>query len=342
MAPRLKPLKDEKEISQVPVTEPVLVEIALPPSGLEQEPPADGQQQQKPIVREPEQQDDGGAAKLQRDLETMKAADKIRQDEVTRERKRADDAIKQVQERDRQLADERAHREQAVTDNITSALSGAQAEQASAEQEYVAAAQNQDYAAMAKAQSKISRAAAKVLNYEAAAAELDDRRKAAEIDSQRRPQPQAPQPVDVVTAINTNPGLMQTERDWLLKHQEVLVDRKKGILMEAAYIRAVDAGHSRGTDEYFKFLDRELGFSKPPPKTEERTDDEEESTIMAAPVSRDNVSPSNGQSQQSNRVVLTPEQRDFAKSMGVSELDYARNVLKLRADKKSNPDRYRA
>ena len=341
MAPRLKPLKDEKDIAAVPVTEPVLVEIALPPTGQEPEPQGDGEQPQK-TVREPEQPDDGGAAKLQRDLETMKAADKLRQDEVTRERKRADDAIKQVQERDRQLVDERAHREQAVTDNITSALSGAQAEQASAEQEYVAAAQNQDYAAMAKAQSKISRAAAKVLNYEAAAAELDDRRKVAESEAQRRPAPQQQQPVDVVSAINNNPGIVQTEKDWLLKHQEVLVDRQRGIELEAAYIKSQRKGLHRGTDAYFKFLDQELGYSEQPSKTEERTDDEEESTIMAAPVSRDNVSPSNGQSQQSNRVVLTPEQRDFAKSMGISEIDYAKNVLKLRADKKSNPDRYRA
>lgn len=339
MAPRLKPLKDEKEISAVPVTEPVLVEIALPPTGTEPEPAGDGEQRQPP-VREPEQPDDGGAAKLQRDLEAMKAADKARQDEVTRERKRADDAIKQVRERDQQLADERAHREQAVTDNITSALSGAQAEQASAEQEYVAAAQNQDYAAMAKAQSKISRAAAKVLNYEAAAAELDDRRKSAESEAQRRPQQQA-QPVDVVTAINTNPGLVQPEKDWLLKHQEVLVDRQRGVELEAAYIKSQRKGLHRGTDAYFKFLDQELGYSEAP-KAEERTDDEEESTIMAAPVSRDNVSPSNGQAQSASRVVLTPEMREFARSMGIKEEDYAKNVLKLKADKKANPDRYRA
>ena len=339
MAPRLKALKEEKDISAVPLTEPVLVEISLPPTGTEPEPQGDGQQQ--PVVKEPEQQDDGGAAKLQKDLETMKAADKLRQEEVTRERKRADDAIKAAQESARQLADERAHREQAVTDNITSALSGAQAEQASSEQEYVAAAQNQDYAAMAKAQSKISRAAAKVLNYEAAAAELDDRRKAAESEAQRRPAQQQQQPVDVVSAINNNPGIVQTEKDWLLKHQEVLVDRQRGIELEAAYIKSQRKGLHRGTDAYFKFLDQELGYAEAP-KTEERTDDEEESTIMAAPVSRDNVSPSNGQSQSASRVVLTPEMREFARSMGIKEEDYAKNVLKLKADKKANPDRYRA
>lgn len=337
MAPRLKPLKDEKEIGAVPLTEPVLVEIALPPTGTEPEPQGDGKE---PVVEKVETQDDGGAAKLQRDLEAMKAADKASRDEVARERKRADDAIKAAQESARQLADERAHREQAVTDNITSALSGAQAEQASAEQEYVAAAQNQDYAAMAKAQSKISRAAAKVLNYEAAAAELDDRRKTAEAEAQRRPQQQAPQQVDVVSAINNNPGIVQTEKDWLLKHQEVLVDRQRGIELEAAYIKSQRKGLHRGTDAYFQFLDQELGYTQAP-KTEERTDDEEESTIMAAPVSRDNVSPSNGQSQSSNRVVLTPEQREFAKSMGISEISYAQNVLKLRSEKKSNPDKYR-
>ncbi len=133
---------------------------------------------------------------------------------------------------------------------------------------------------------------------------------------------------------------MQTERDWLLKHQEVLVDRQRGVELEAAYIRATRAGHHRGTDAYFQFLDHELGYQKPAPEREPETE-EEESTIMAAPVSRDNVSPSNGQAQQSNRVVLTPEQREFAKSMGISELSYAQNVLKLRQEKKNNPDKFR-
>ncbi len=272
----------------------------------------------------------------------MKAADKLRQEEVTRERKRADDAVRQVQERDRQLADERAHREQAVTDNITSALSGAQAEQEAAEGDYATAFQAQDPAAMAKAQGKIARAAAKVLNYEAAAAELDDRRKQSDAQAElRRQQPQQQhQPVDVVTAINTNPGLLQQEREWLIKHQEVLVDRQRGVELEAAYIRATSAGHHRGTEKYFQFLDRELGYSEGQ-KAEERTDDEEESTIMAAPVSRDNVSPSNGQSQSSRQVQLTPEMREFAKSMGISETSYAQNVLKLRAEKKANPDKFR-
>ncbi len=336
MAPRLKPLKDAKEIAAVPLTEPVLVEIALPPTGTEPEQQGDGQQQEP--IQKTEPQDDG-AAKLRRDLEAMQAAEKSRADEVARERKRADDAVKAVHERDRQLADERSQREQAVTDNITSALSGAQAEQASAESEYAAAFQNQDPMAMAKAQGKIARAAAKVLNYEAAGAELDDRRKAAEAEA-ARPRPQ-PQPVDLVTAIHTNPGLVQTEKDWLLKHQEVMVDRQRGVELEAAYIRAMRQGLHRGTDAYFQFLDRELGYHVEQKKAEE-SQDEEESTIMAAPVSRDTPSPSNGQSQSANRVVLTPEQREFAKSMNISELDYARNVLKLRADKKSNPDRYRA
>lgn len=338
MAPRLKALKDEKEIGAVPLTEPVLVEIALPPTGTEPEPQGDGKE---PVVEKVETQDDGGAAKLQRDLEAMKAADKASRDEVARERKRADDAVKAVQERDRQLADERAHREQAVTDNIASALAGAQAEQSAALQERRAARLAQDQDAEDVADVKLARASNKILNYEAAAAELDDRRKAAEVESQRRPAPQQQLPVDVVSAINNNPGIVQTEKDWLLKHQEVLVDRQRGIELEAAYIKSQRKGLHRGTDAYFQFLDQELGYT-PAPKTEERTDDEEESTIMAAPVSRDNVSPSNGQAQSSNRVVLTPEQREFAKSMGISEISYAQNVLKLRSEKKSNPDKYRS
>lgn len=345
MAPKLKPLKDAKDISAVPLTEPVLIEIAPTPTGREDAQADEGTAQiaAPEVIDQQEEKPDSGAEKLQKELEAMKAADKLRQDEVARERKRADDAIRFAQERERELATVRTEREQAVTDNITSALSGAQAEQESAEQEYAAAFQNQDPAAMAKAQGKIARAAAKVLNYEAAAAELDDRRKHAAAEAERRPQQQQP-PVDIITAVQNNNGLLPVEKEWLLKHQEVLVDVRKGKLLEAAYIKAIDSGLSRGTDAYMQFLDQDMGYKKKPaPKTDDDPEDnQEEASIMAAPVSRSDVSLSNGQSQQSNRVVLTPEQRDFAKSMGVDEVTYARNVLKLRAEKKANPDRFRA
>jgi hypothetical protein len=342
MAPRLKPLKDPKDIAAVPLTQPVLVEIAPTPTGTETDAPA--VDAKAPLVEKPEPQDDG-AAKLQKQLEDLKAADKLRQDEVARERKRADDALRQVHERDRQLADERVQREQAVTDNISSALSGAQAEQESAEAEYASAFQTQDPTAMAKAQGKIARAAAKVLNYEAASAELADRKKYADHQAQQRPQQQQQAPVDIVTAVNTNPGLLQTERDWLIKHQEVLVDPQRGKELEVAYIRATRKGHHRGTDAYFQFLDQELGYSdgkQAQAENQDQNGQQEEASIMSAPITREGVSLSSGQSQQSNRVVMTPEMREFAKSMGVTEEAYARQYLRLQADKKSNPDRYRA
>jgi len=343
MAPKLKPLKDAKDISAVPLTEPVLIEIAPTPTGREEpEAGTDAAQIAAPeVVEQQDDKPDTGAAKLQKELETMKAADKLRTDEIARERKRADDATKLAQDRERELSAARNEREQAVTDNISSALSGAQSEQESAEQEYASAFQNQDPMAMAKAQGKIARAAAKVLNYEAAAAELDDRRKNAAAEAERRPTQQQQAPVDIVTAVNTNPGLLQTERDWLLKHQEVLVDRGRGVELEAAYIKATRNGHHRGTDAYFQFLDQELGYKEKPTPKVETEDNEEEASIMAAPVSRDSISPSNGQSQQSNRVVLSPAQRDLAQSMGIDEITYARNVLKLRDEKKANPEKYR-
>jgi len=342
MAPRLKPLKDEKEIAAIPLSQPVLVEIAAPPTGREdglQEP----QSQPAPVVKEPdEERKDDSAAKLQKELETYKAADAAKQAEIDRERKRADEAQRQIRERDQQLVNERSHREQAVADNIASALSGAQAEQSSAEQEYVSAAQAQDPLAMAKAQGKIARAAAKVLNYEAASAEIEDRRQQAAAEAQRpRPQQQQ-QPVDIVTAVNTNPGLTQSEKDWLIKHQEVLVDRQRGVELEAAYIKATrDHKLHRGTDAYFQFLDKELGYAKAQAAEPEDDGNEGESTIMAAPVSRDNVSPSNGQTQSSSRVVLTPEMRDMARTMGVSDTAYAAQLLRLQQEKKNNPDKFR-
>jgi hypothetical protein len=55
-------------------------------------------------------------------------------------------------------------------------------------------------------------------------------------------------------------------------------------------------------------------------------------------VSRESRSPSG---QPSNaRVTLSPEQRDLARSMGLSDVEYARGVVALGADKKANPEKY--
>lgn len=336
MAPRLKPLKDEKQIAAIPVSEPVLVEIAPTPSGLEQ-PNAEIREPPTPEV----QTEDDGAAKLKKELDALKSAGKLNEEAVARERKRAEDAERLARQREQELAAERTHREQAVNDNITSALAGAQAEQAAAEGEYAAAYKAEDPDAMAKAQGKIARAAAKALNYEAAAAELADR-KTQQPQQQYQPQQQQA-PVDIVTAVNSNPGLLQPEKEWLLKHQDVLVDRARGVELEAAYIRATRAGHHRGTDAYFQFLDRELGYSAngQQAQTTEEDNDNNSGTNVMAPVTRDNVSPSNGQNDSSRQVTLTPEQREFARSMGLTDVAYAQQVLRLRQEKKQNPDKFR-
>ncbi len=333
---KLKPLRKEEDISAVPLTEPVLVELMPPPTGAEDDVGQDDAGQREPERKEP---DDPGVKQLKDQLELHKAAETKSQEALTAAQRERDEALKLAGERQSDLRKAQGDREQAVSDSVANALSAAQSEEEAAQAEYAKAYEAADPMAMAKAQSKISRAASKILNAEAAAAELADHRERLA----KEPEPQVQQqqrPVDIATAVQNNPNLLPKERTWLLEHQDLLVDRGRGIELEAAYIKATRAKKIRGTDAYFKFLDKELGYAEPEKEANEETDDNEGSTIMSAPPSRDGVSLSSGRSNTPSRIELSPEQRAMAKSMGVSDTAYARQVLALQQAKKDDPEKF--
>lgn len=328
MAAKLKPMKDDQEIAAIPLDQPVLVELAPEPSSAEMEaaPPA--------AAKQADNADASGVEQLTAQLERLKAAEKTQAEELARLHQEKAEAERRAVAQAMELRQSRSEREQALSDALTHSLAAAQSEQEAAEAEYAKAYESADPAAMAKAQGKIARAAAKVLNAEAAAAEVAERKERMSEDAPRQPEQR---PADLVTTVRGNPNLLPTEKDWLLEHQDLLVDRGRGVELEAAYIRATRAGHVRGSDGYFQFLDKELGYATTKAET---TDPDEGATIMNAPVSRDAVSVATGRAASGTRITLTPEQRAFAKSMGLSEVQYAAQVLKLNQDKRANPERY--
>lgn len=62
--------------------------------------------------------------------------------------------------------------------------------------------------------------------------------------------------------------------------------------------------------------------------------------FVSAPVSRETVSYSGKREDRPGRMTLTAAQREAAKISGLSETEYARNLLLLREAKAADPDRY--
>lgn len=315
MAPRLKPIKDEKELAAVPLGEPVLVELEPVASGAEPE------QRSEPQRRD----DDDGVSTLEKQLEASKEAERLANERAAAADRRAQEA---AAERDR-LRSQGADTEKEL---LSSSLAGAQAEEAAAQADFQEAFENGDAKAMAAAQAKIGRAAAKVVNLEGAIAAHDDDTKAS------KERPQIEDQVDIVTAIDRDPKLMATERDWLKAHTEVLTDPSINAELSVGYNRALKAGHRRGTPAYFQYLDEFLGFAESSKGNEPEAD--ERSAIVSAPVTRDSRSSFSGRPATPTRITLTPEQRELARTMNLTDVQYAKGVLQLGANKKSDPERF--
>jgi len=330
-APKLRPLKTEDELRAVPLSEPVLVELPGPASGSE---PDVALSTQQPPAQRQEQSDDVAAA-LRSQIEALIEADKTRQAQLERAERDRQDALRVAAERTAEATRYQSAAEQSENDSLTRGLSGAQAEREAAEAAYTRAFEAGDGAAMAAASAKIARTAAQIVTYESRQADASERvARAKDAPEQQRQQPQAP--ADVIAAIDTNPNLVPKERAWLKEHPEVLVDPGLNRELDVAYHRAVKAGHVRGTESYFKFIDQFMGYTKPDNGGDE-FDTQERMTSVAAPVSRDSPP---GSPQSPSRVILSPEQREMARNMDISETAYAKQVLRMQADKKVNPEKY--
>ena len=117
---------------------------------------------------------------------------------------------------------------------------------------------------------------------------------------------------------------------WINAHRDNLSNDKTIKKMFRAHEDAVDDGIQPDSDEYFQYIESRLGLSRAddgdaaPAKAQKRT------APPAAPVSRGG----NGMGSRPNVVRLTPEQREMAEMMGMTDQEYARNLLALQKEGK--------
>jgi hypothetical protein len=306
---KMKALRSDDELSAVPLDQPVLVDLEPAGDTVEVDEPED-----KPVkVKE----EDTGVNVLKEQLDALKRANAAATERENAANRRAEQA-----ERERAEAINNQSRTEA--DAVQSGLSGAQAELANAKLAAKQAGEAGDWEAQAEALSRVGRASSDIREFERAAATLADRK-----EERTEPQRQQVQAPDIISSIEGNPQLMASEKEWLKSHPEAYASRNKEL--DVAYDRAMRQGLSRGTPDYFKFMDEFMGYAKP------KAEDDDMS--VSAPVSRNerggDGKPSNG------KIMLTPEQREVAKSMGVSEVDYARQVQTLEQRRREDPDRYK-
>lgn len=338
MAKRQQAFSKDEDLIKIPLDQEVLVSLAED----DKEETEDNKKETGKESTEVKTGDDDTVEKLEEQIEALRESNKQTQKQLQdeqRERRRVEQAAQEIVQEAVQI---RSGAEKAAHSNMKSALAAAQSEQEAAKKDYANFLEAGDFVAAAESQQKMSRAAARVVQVERDISEFETQQSEAEERAKHQPRRQTEsQPVDVLTSIDQNPNLMPEEKKFLKSHPELMADRQKNAELGIAYQRAMNDGLSRGTPEYFEFIENFMGIKKSGKSESVRTTDDDEEAGRAAngaPVRRDNAG--QRREQRPSQVKLTPEQREIARNMGISEVGYARNMLKLQNEKQSNPEKY--
>lgn len=328
---RTKVYSKDEDLRSIPLDQEVVVSVG---AGDELAIPAD----EAPERASGDVDVDGDAVKtLNKQIEDLKKSNETAQEQLLAEQARARRAEQEADAAARAAQQFKSVAVRSHGDGLKSALDAAQSEQDSAKATYLAALEAGNFTEAADAQTKMSRAAARIVALEGSIANFDENAATPE-------RPAAPQQVrqsgDITQQIDANPNFLPSERTFLKAHPELLTDANKNAELGVAYNRAMNKGLSRGTPEYFAFVEDFMGYKPPVERKAAQEDDDvdDEATRAAAPVRRDNSG--SRQPARANQVKLTPAQRELAANMGISEIGYARQLLKLQGEKQTNPEKY--
>lgn len=274
----------------------------------------------------PRQEDDVQALKTQ--LDSLKKAQEVAA-------YRAKEAERQADAMAQQLNGFRQSAEQSQYDTIVTAMGAAQMEIDAAKRDIMLAMAAQDGQTLADAQERLASAKAHMINLEHGKNTYE---------SQRANGGQVQQ--DPMSVIDNNPNLMYSEKAWLREHPDVLINERKRAKLDALYYDALDAGLSRGSPEYFIFMEEGLGYREKKvmehkeDRPSARQEQEQDNSIMvAAPPSR-SVPSGSGSGGGKGTYTMTREEAEIAKVSGISPAEYVRQREKLKKLKRANPDDY--
>lgn len=208
---------------------------------------------------------------------------------------------------------------------IVSAIETVRRDSAMARRAYAEALAASDYERAAEIQEAMADNVAKLRQLENGRIALEERLK-------NPPPPPKPQNVDPVEALASQ--LSPRSAAWVRAHPEYATSQAKFNKMIGAHQMAVSDGIVPDSDEYFEAIENLLGHRKaappPAPAPVEETDEDAMSTA-AKPVARKApppaAPPSRGSGSGSNTMRLTAAQREAAAISGLTEEEYAKNLM---------------
>jgi hypothetical protein len=315
---------------QVALTDETLVETE---EGSNQDPqPQQQEVAKKPAVVEPDDEpSQPDVSALQKRIAELERAEKLSQERFESERKRAEEAERKRNEIQTENGRFQEEATQAQYDAIVNALEASKAEAETAERMLERAEFDADPKAKSDAYRRLARAEANITRLEDGKAAYENRIQAEK--AKPKPEPVRADPFEA--AIASMPPLV---KDWMREHPDYMTDQRKNAKIQALHWDVLDEGHAFGTKAYVESMETKLGLREAPKPVIAQDDDEQPpqrtTVVTQAPPTREVPSSSTGKPS-STKVTLTPEEREIARMNNITEIEYARQKIKMQEAKKN-------
>lgn len=284
---------------------------------------------EQPDVRSQEPVQDEASVAFQKQIEALKKSEKAQRERADQAVKDREEAIKRVRERDTENTQLKKQTTESRLDHITSSLAAAQAEASAAQRDIEQASELSDHKGLAQAYDRLTDAKVAVANLNSGKIELEEQIKLT------AEQKQNPEPIDELDKFNLPP----LAKDWLRAHPDYLRNNRKNALIQNLHYEVVDEGNEPYSQDYFERLEQLLGMREKPVNMETVEPEDEytapeprkRSSMVSAPVSREAPSSANGD--RPGQIRLSLAQKEAAKIAGITEAEYAKQIIELKKQK---------
>ncbi len=274
----------------------------------------------QPVEKSQPEQDEASLA-FQKQIDALRKSEQIQKDrnaELVRER---EDSIKRANERESEIHRLKKTTVESQVEAVGNALAAASAEAEAAQHDIEKALELGDFKGQADAYRRLSKAETNISKLEDGKVELEALAKAAA-------EAKVESPRDPLEAMN----IPNTAKEYLREHPELLTNQRLNAKIQSLHYDIIEEGHKAYSPEYFESMDVHLGYKEQIVNEKEEEDEPRERTrFMSAPVSRE--APVNAQGERPGKVTLSVAQKEAAKIAGISEKEYAEQVLELRKHK---------
>jgi hypothetical protein len=328
MAARLRPAIAKKEDSVTPgLFEAPEPKPADEPFGdkeeveAQPEPKVEAKPEPAPEPKVEEPKVDAAAEALRRQVEELRRSELLLREQNSQYQQR-------LVERDRRV-------EESEETTISVALQGARDRADKARVDIQNARNDSDMATELEAQERLNFAIGDLRDYQRAKDEIEARKKAPKPE----PQPQQPQyPLGSDAEINSW-QVPERAKTWAREHRDWVTEpgKRQKMMVVTEYLTRL--GIPLDSDDFYVRAETELGIKAPeppPPQPQQTQQPQPERRVpVSAPVSREVASSASGSRQSNDKVTLTADQKEAAKMSGVTEVEYAKQLLRLKQMRES-------